>query len=51
MTPCHSFFFTVDKCAKCDKNAYCENGACKCRPPYEGDGITCTNPEEEKPKS
>ncbi|CAH3141149.1 unnamed protein product [Pocillopora meandrina] len=40
----------LDKCAKCDKNAYCENGACKCRPPYEGDGITCTNPEEEKPK-
>ncbi|PFX12157.1 Protocadherin Fat 4, partial [Stylophora pistillata] len=39
----------LDKCAKCDKNAYCENGVCKCRPPYEGDGITCTKPEEEKP--
>ena len=44
------FFFKVNKCDKCDKkHAFCENGICKCKPPYIGDGITCKEPE--KPKS
>lgn len=44
------FFFKENKCDKCDKkHAFCENGICKCKPPYTGDGITCKEPE--KPKS
>ncbi|XP_066933671.1 uncharacterized protein [Clytia hemisphaerica] len=31
----------VDKCAKCDHNAECILGKCKCRPGYIGNGYTC----------
>lgn len=33
---------SVDKCAKCDSHASCDNGKCKCNPGYDGDGETCT---------
>lgn len=32
----------VDKCAKCDSHASCDNGKCKCNEGYIGDGETCT---------
>ncbi|KAL9961874.1 hypothetical protein ACROYT_G030906, partial [Oculina patagonica] len=37
---------SVNKCDKCGKHAFCDNGICKCKPPYIGDGITCKEPEE-----
>ena len=33
---------TVDKCAKCDSHARCDNGNCVCMEGWVGDGQTCT---------
>ena len=35
------FFFSVDKCAKCDPHARCLNGHCKCRTGWYGNGYEC----------
>lgn len=35
-------FAAVDKCAKCDTHARCDNGRCICNEGYVGDGMTCT---------
>ena len=34
--------FVVDKCAKCDSHARCDNGNCVCMEGWVGDGQTCT---------
>ena len=33
------FFYSEDKCAKCDVHAHCENGKCVCDGGYYGEGI------------
>lgn len=42
---CSEFAFAVDKCAKCDSHARCDNGNCVCMEGWVGDGQTCT-PED-----
>ena len=37
-----SFSFIVDKCAKCDSHARCDNGNCVCMEGWVGDGQTCS---------
>ena len=37
-----SVVFTVDKCAKCDSHARCDNGNCVCMEGWVGDGQTCS---------
>ena len=34
-------FFSVDKCEKCDVNADCVHGDCRCRKGYIGTGYIC----------
>lgn len=36
----------LDKCAKCDSHARCDNGNCICMDGWVGDGQTCTAKEE-----
>ncbi|XP_048589925.1 neurogenic locus notch homolog protein 1-like isoform X3 [Nematostella vectensis] len=31
-----------NKCDRCDPNASCYDGSCRCRPQWTGDGYTCT---------
>lgn len=38
-------FCEMDKCAKCDSHARCDNGNCVCMEGWVGDGQTCT-PED-----
>ena len=40
-TPLFPSLSLVDKCEKCDKNAECIRGQCKCRPGYIGNGYLC----------
>ena len=35
------FSSTVDKCARCDAHARCNNGHCKCREGWVGNGYDC----------
>lgn len=35
-------FCNIDKCAKCDSHARCDNGNCVCMEGWVGDGQTCT---------
>ena len=39
------FAFIVDKCAKCDSHARCDNGNCVCMEGWVGDGQTCSPKE------
>lgn len=41
-------FCEMDKCAKCDSHARCDNGNCICMEGWVGDGQTCT-PEDKGP--
>lgn len=36
-----SLIFTVDECEKCDVNAICANGHCRCKHGYYGNGYQC----------
>ena len=33
--------FNLVTCEDCDENAICENGSCKCKDDYRGDGASC----------
>lgn len=37
--------FAVDKCAKCDSHARCDNGNCICMEGWVGDGLSCSPKE------